>query len=355
MKQRIQEVMSGRSRPLLLSGILRLLSMLYGLAMRARAALYRSGIVSTKKLPCAVVSVGNITMGGTGKTPTAISIANLLRSMDRHPAVVSRGYGRQREQDLLVVSDGTRRLEGPSRGGDEPVLIAERSPGVPVIVGADRFRAGMMAIERVHPDVIVLDDGFQHIRLARDLNIALVDAQDPFGNQRLFPAGVLREHPRELRRADAVVITRIDASRDLAGLMRAIRALTPAAIFTARLAPVELTGHAAGEKLPLEALRGVKIAAFAGIARPESFFGMLSGLGADLKDCMAFPDHHVYTAKDLLAIRQRAGSARADLIVTTEKDLVRMDGADRSGFWALRIEQNIREQEAWKRLLAERL
>lgn len=355
MKQRLQEVLSGRSRPALLGAVLRMLSMIYGPAMRARAALYRSGILSTKRLPCPVVSVGNITMGGTGKTPAAISIANLLRSMGRRPAVVSRGYGRRRERDLLVVSDGARRFLGPSLGGDEPVLIAERSPGVPVIVGADRFRAGMLAVERSHPDVIVLDDGFQHIRLKRDLNIALVDAQDPFGNGLLFPAGILREHPRELRRADVVVITRVDESSDPGGLVHALRSLTTAAIFTAGLIPTGLVGPSAGEERSPAVLRGAKVAAFAGIARPGSFFGMLRGLGADLQECTAFPDHHAFTEEDLLTIRRRAKTAKADLIVTTEKDLVRLEGTDRSGIWALRIEQCVREQDAWNKLLAERL
>lgn len=355
MRQRIEEVMYGRSRPLLLGTLLHLLSLLYGFAMRVRSALYRAGVLAVRKLPCTVVSVGNITMGGTGKTPAVISIANLLRDRGRSPAVVSRGYGRARERDLLMVSDGTRRLEGPATGGDEPVLIAERTPGVPVFVGADRFRSGMMALDQAHPDVIVLDDGYQHMRLARDLNIALIDAGDPFGNGRLFPAGVLREHPRELVRADAVILTRIDASSDPAGLIRSLRAFTPAEIFTAIMAPVALVAPASGETKPLSLLQGAPVAAFAGIARPESFYSTLHGLGADMRDTAAFPDHHAYSADDLRSIRTRADRAGAGLLVTTEKDMVRLEGLEREGIWALRIEQLIREQDAWVRFLAERI
>jgi tetraacyldisaccharide 4'-kinase len=169
-----------------------------------------------------VISVGNITLGGTGKTPAVIQIAKVLQGLGKRVAVISRGYGRKNEDEVLVVSDGRNVKTDPRLFGDEPVLIASSLPGAAVIVGADRYRAGQAALDQFRPDVLILDDGYQHVRLKRDLNIVLIDAADPFGSGRLFPAGILREPLQELARADVVLITNAGGGRALDGVRRVI-------------------------------------------------------------------------------------------------------------------------------------
>ncbi|NTV54742.1 MAG: tetraacyldisaccharide 4'-kinase, partial [Syntrophaceae bacterium] len=226
--------MYGRKSSRVLGALLFFLSLVYGVLVRLRAGAYAVGLFRTKRLPCRVISVGNITLGGTGKTPTVINIGGLMQQHGRRPLVLSRGYGRKDESATTVVSDGVSLFLNPSVGGDEPSLIANRLARVPVVVGSDRYRAGTFAVGRFHPDCVILDDGFQHIRLARDLNIALIDASDPFGGGMLFPAGILREPPSALERADVVVITRVAQADDVTTLKGTIRRHTAARIFTAR-------------------------------------------------------------------------------------------------------------------------
>jgi len=317
--------------------------------VRIRLTAYAKGLFRTQRLPCRVISVGNISLGGTGKTPTVINIAGLLAMHGKRPVVLSRGYGRADESQVAVVSDGASFIADPSSGGDEPVLIAMRLPQVPVVVGSDRHRAGTFALDRFHSDVVLLDDGFQHIRLGRDLNIALIDGADPFGNGKLFPAGILREPLDALNRADIVIITREDQAADLVALKKTIRKYTTARIFCARYVPRDVVNVKSGETMPLTSLHGAALFAFAGIARPGSLVSLLGSLGADVKGLRSFPDHHPYSSAELEELVEKASDSKADMLMTTEKDGVRIRGMAPASLWALRIDLDVLERDAWEK------
>ncbi len=344
--------MYGRTRSLLTGGILSLLALCYGFLVRFRIVLYTVGVLKKRKLQQWVISVGNITLGGTGKTPAVIHIAGLLRSHNRYPAVVSRGYRRRNESEILIVSDGTVSSADALRGGDEPALIGARLPGVPVVVGKDRYRAARLAVQVFGADTIVLDDGFQHVRLRRDLNIVLLDAGDPFGNGKLFPAGILREPLAVLKRAHVVLITRVDSAMVGIEHMKAVIGRhSGARIFTSRHEPIELVEIKSGETLSLSALRNTATLAFSGIARPATFTALLRSLGAAVKAELVYPDHYFYTKRDLAEIFQKAGDVGAAMIVTTEKDASRLKIMQPDGIWALRIALKVDQERDWERII----
>ena len=354
MKAYIEDLIYGRRRSLVVGSILSALSLLYRGALSVRRAWYRLPWPGTKKLPCAVISVGNITLGGTGKTPTVIDIAGLILRKGKRPAVVSRGYGRRDESLISIVSDGQTVQHDPVKNGDEPVLIADRLAGVPVVVGADRYEASLAALGQFHPDVIVLDDGFQHIRLKRTIDIVLIDAAEPFGSGKLFPAGILREPLTALKRAQGILITRAGRN-DLSSLKAILQRYTAAPIFTSSHDPLDLVNIATNETRPLLSLRGTPVFAFSGIARPASFLSLLESLGAVVKSSGAYPDHYVYDKNDLANIFQQAADEHVKMIVTTEKDSVRLHSLRPDGIWALRIALKVVESEAWERMLLEAL
>ncbi|HWR73120.1 MAG TPA: tetraacyldisaccharide 4'-kinase, partial [Nitrospirota bacterium] len=196
--------------------------------------------------------------------------------------------------------------------------------------------------------------GYQHVRLKRDLNIVLIDADDPFGNGRLFPAGILREPLQALARADVVLITRADKGREFNAVRRVIERYTAAPVFTASHIPAGLKDIMTGDEKSLSTLRGMPLLAFSGIARPQAFFSLLRELDASVKKELPFPDHYPYRSEDLDRIRCMAREAAADMIITTEKDAVRLRGLDPSGVWSLRIEQMVREKDAWNAVVTNR-
>jgi len=327
-------------------------SFLYGGLVRLRRVLFSIGMARSRKLPVRVISVGNLTLGGTGKTPVVIDIAGMFLKHHGCPVVLSRGYGRNNESEIIIVSDGSTVLVDSRSGGDEPVLIATKLSTVPVVAGSDRCRAGLLALRKFNPNIVILDDGFQHLRLRRDIDIVLIDAADPFGKQeRLFPAGILREPVSALKRADIVLITRADHAVDLTGLTARIRKHCTAPIFTSKMVPADLIDIRSNDLKPLSALRGTAVAAFSGIARPASFLGMLRSLGAEIRSEIVFPDHHEYQKTDLAHIFQQAADSRVSMIVTTEKDAIRLKTAPNEGVWALRLELQIVEHDAWEKLL----
>ena len=347
----ITDIIYGRKKSLPVGALLRLLAVFYALAIRLRQMFYAIGVFRQQSLPLKVISVGNITLGGTGKTPTVIQIAGLLLKNKRHPVVISRGYGREDESDIMVVSDGRKILADAKSGGDEPVLISSMLSGVPVVVGSDRYKAAIFGQQKFNPDTVVLDDGFQHIRLKRDLDIVLVDAVDPFGNGKLFPAGVLREPLSSLARANVVLITNADKEEKLEELKRVIRQNTKARIFTARQVPAGITEMKSGDIRPDTVLRGTTVLAFSGIARPASFTTLLRRLGADIRTEIAFPDHYAYNKSDLTALFEKAADANVSMIITTEKDAVRLKPWNPDGIWALRLELDIVENNEWEEVL----
>jgi tetraacyldisaccharide 4'-kinase len=343
--------MYGRKQSHLLGAVLMVCSLLYGVVVRLRALFYRLHLLKVNKLPCAVISIGNITLGGTGKTPAVISVAEFLARSQRHPLVVSRGYGRKKESEVLAVSDGRSLLVNSRTGGDEPVLMASRLPGIPVLVGSDRFQAALYGLSKFHADIVILDDGFQHRGLMRTVDIILIDATDPFGNGKLFPAGILREPITAMKRAQAILITRSDLNVNEEELRKKIRRVSSAPIFTSYHEPIDLVECTTGDVKSLAVLQGARTFVFSGIARPSAFTALLGSLGANIAVKSTYPDHYEYQKSDLAAIYEKAADARVNMIVTTEKDMVRFRDMKADGIWALRIALAIHEREEWEQFL----
>jgi tetraacyldisaccharide 4'-kinase len=317
----------------------------WGHQLRLQA--YRRGWITVRELPCYVISVGNLTLGGTGKTPVVEAVASLLQREALRVGVLSRGYGGRKLRSPSIVSDGKRCLLSPEIAGDEPVLLAEHLADVPVIVGKNRYAAGMLAVERFGVDVIVLDDGFQHVQLARDLDILLLDAMQPFGNGRLFPRGDLRERPAALARASAVVLTRWQA--DTAPSLTTQGLFQPAIpLFYSQHEALDLRALTDGHTLPLTALKGQRLVAFCGIGRPEHFRQTLERLEAEIMAFVAFPDHHRYTRAEIEQMALMVRQHHAEILVTTEKDGVRLRRLQPllGQLWELRIRATIVEREA---------
>ncbi len=213
IKQKIKAIMTdeGKSRLLSFESFLFVISLLYGGVVKLREFFYKKKMLKSERLPCKVISVGNVTVGGTGKTPMTIYVAELLNRLGYKVAILSRGYKGGAEKTGGIVSDGRTIFMEPDMSGDEPFMLAAKLKNTPVIVGKNRFEAGMLAIKKFKPDIIVLDDAFQHLKLVRDINLVLSDCRRPFGNTHMLPRGTLREPLSALLRGDAFILTRSDA------------------------------------------------------------------------------------------------------------------------------------------------
>ncbi len=329
---------------------------LYRTAVRLRNFLYDSGLRHERRLPCVVVSLGNLTVGGSGKTPLTSFVAGLLRDAGYRVGVVSRGYGRRGRGAPLLVSDGRSILAEPDAAGDEPSLIARDNPAVPVAVGSDRFAAAHLLLSASPCDVLVLDDAFQHRQLGRDLNLLLVDGRDPWGNGRMLPRGPLREPLSAVLRADAVLVTRSEGRLPSALAAALARNNPAAAVFHCSMkARAFVRGD--GETIGPAALKGLTAYAFSGIARPDRFEADLRDLGVRLAGTRRFADHHRFDRRDLEAIVAAARTARAEVLVTTEKDLVRLieTPADALPLYALAQAVVIGESDKLPAFLLDRL
>lgn len=324
--------------------LLFVLSFPYRAVAGCRNFLYDSGILPSKKLPCPVVSVGNITAGGTGKTPTVIMLAIMLKAAGYRPAVLSRGYGRKNSRGLQIVSDGRNIRADHDEAGDEPFLIAVRLPEIPIVVGSDRYLAGRRAIEEFSADILILDDGFQHRRLYRDIDILLLNHARPVGNNHLLPCGSLREEVKALKRADIVLLTGSspEGNMDLEHPPLAPFLHDFPNIFYGCHKPLKIIS---GKKdsLPPDWLKGRKIYAFAGIGAPQSFRRTIESLGGSLTGFLSFSDHHVFTPEDIVTVRTEAERLHAEIILTTEKDGVRLRNFPHflEDIFLLRIEMSI--------------
>ena len=304
-------------------GLLRGASLLYGAAVRTRRAAYRYGLLRSLRLPVPVISVGNLVAGGTGKTPLIVYLTRMLRARGKRAIILSRGYGR-RSRGIRVASDGRRTERDWRRIGDEPALLADLLPETPIVVGRDRHAAGRLALTRFPADVVLLDDGFQHLRLARDVDIVVVDATDPLGGGYLLPRGLLREPTDALRRAHLFCLTRTDQSEGIEELKDRLRTLNARAPIVETIhRPTAFKAVPDGQVKPLSLLQDRKVVALSGIGRPASFERTLCALGVRLVDAFRYPDHHPYTLQDLNAVLERARHVHADFVVTTEKDAVR--------------------------------
>ena len=337
--QKVEAVISGQAPSgRLFSGFLHGLSMVYGLVVRLRSVLFEKGILKSGRLPCRVISVGNITAGGTGKTPVTMYLARLLRDAGWTAVVISRGYKGRSEKSGGIVSNRETVLMGPDESGDEPFMMAAGLAGVPVLVGSDRLAMGRLAVSTFHPDVIILDDGFQHRRLFRDMDIVLIDDGSFTENMHLLPRGPLREPVSALSRADVIVLTR--TSYPSTPSLDILARLAPGKpIFTSSHVPYMCGVVRAGEMLSesgrapafgkshdFERLKRARVFVFSGIAKNKAFRDMMAKMAGPVAGELAFPDHHHYTAGDLLSIVNRAKSGSADFLVTTEKDYVKLHG-----------------------------
>jgi tetraacyldisaccharide 4'-kinase len=277
-----------------------------------------------KRLPTRVISIGNITSGGTGKTPATIAVAFEARRRGLKPCVLTRGYKGSIKGPVHVTANMKA-----EEAGDEPLLMARRLGDISVVKCANRYEAGMYAINNLDPvpDLFVLDDGFQHRRLFRDKDILLVNSRDPFANGKLLPVGLLREPLGQMKRADIIVITKTsdDNSRELKETIRGCNADAPIFGSGYRLSSVM---DASGEKRLIEWLKGKDVYAFCGIGEPDSFRDALVGAGARLRGFRAFGDHRRYTQGDMRKIRKEAHVNGAPWIITTEKDIMRLQGID---------------------------
>lgn len=321
--------------------ILSPVSALYGRALALRADWYASGRLASYALPRPTISVGNLTLGGTGKTPFVEFLARRLRFEGWRPAILSRGYGR-RSRGVVVVSAGEGALVSPDEGGDEPVALARSTSGVLVVVGERRVDAARRAAD-LGANLFLLDDGFQHLAVRRDVNLLLLDARDPLGGGRLAPAGRLREPVAAARRADAFVFTRVDRGAPPPDAIRQLQRLRPdAPIFHARIRPSDLRDEN-GAPLDAAAFGDRRLIAVSGVANPAEFAATLSELGLRPEERVEFRDHQRYGERQLARIRGAAERAGASLLVTTEKDAVKLAGKTSLPIVTVRLSVEIAE------------
>ena len=307
---------------------------------RIRNALYDRGLLQVTRPRAFVISIGNITWGGTGKTSLAAQLAVLLQDRGYRVAILSRGYGR-RSRGVVVVSDGESVRCGWEEAGDEPFWLAQTAPRVMVVVANRRVEA-LQELDAFHPDVILLDDGFQHRRIARDVDLVLIDASENLLRQRILPFGKLREPVDSLMRATAIVLTH--ASKGHPSTMKWIASHIRIPVFHADYVPARSD------------LAGRKLAAFCALGSPQHFFGMLQEAGATLVFQQEFRDHHVYTGPDLASLNARAQQAGAEALVTTAKDAIKIPaGAFRLPLCVVGASLKVEEEDQLRRFVFDRL
>ncbi|MDB4127585.1 tetraacyldisaccharide 4'-kinase [bacterium] len=365
------DVIFGRARgfgPSMMRILLRGLSWLFRLGVRVRLRLFRKGWKTQSNLGTMVVSIGNITVGGTGKTPVVERFARELTTRGRKVAILSRGYkskdlknpqkwknpetGKMVISPPKIVSDGKEILLKAKYAGDEPYMLAQNLPGVAVVVDRDRVRSGRFAVKELGADILLLDDGLQYLDLDHSLDVVLVDQNAPFGNGYILPRGTLREPPSNLCRADYIFLTKCDG-RPLDDLIKRIRKYNKGAeIMQCTHGPKHLQGVFHDDVLPLDALKGKYIGAISGIAQPKSFDSLLKELGGKVLFHTTFSDHYAFSKKEIEPFMYRCVNRGVDMIVTTEKDAVRFPRPDEIDvpIYFLRIEVKILDgEEVWER------
>jgi tetraacyldisaccharide 4'-kinase len=339
--QNVQAVMTGeKDAGPLLHFLLMILSMLYGIIVKLRMILYDQGVFQAQKLPCTVISIGNLTVGGTGKTPMTIYLAELLKGLGYQPAVISRGYKGLAEKKGGVVSDMHEVLLSPEVAGDEPFMMAQKLKNIPVLVGADRFCIGMKAMEKFSPDIIIFDDAFQHRRLKRDLDIVMIDDKSFLGNRYLLPRGILREPISGISRSDLFVLTRCNDNSS--NSLKRLGEMVPGKpVFKSFHEPYVCgifngTDDDAADRFSgtvsrnFDFLKKSKVFVFSGIAKNGDFQITVEHLAEEVLGAIGFKDHHQYTESDFRLIIAKAQKASAAFLVTTEKDYVKIAGKMKS-------------------------
>ena len=315
------------------------LSWLYGVSVWLRNRLYALGLFKVLTLPCRVISVGNIVVGGTGKTPAVIALAKHLQKEKVRVAILLRGYKRQSREKVTIVSDGERVCASLKESGDEAYMMARHLSGIPIVVSRQRYQAGQVALERFGVDVLLLDDGFQHRQLARDVDILTVPTHSVVGlpaapeypfkkRERLLPAGSLREPPTSLRRANIILLTHTDTADVSSCTKETVKRLASNALVLesvhqpVHFYPLASAKNAEGADYlsASEAVKGKRLLAVCGIGNPDAFATTLMRCFPESVELLAYPDHHVYTEADLVRIDTVFQAAQADMIVTTQKD-----------------------------------
>ncbi len=327
----------------------------YGLVTRFRLWCYRQGWLSTTRLPCRVVSVGNLTVGGTGKTPIVILLTQWLLAKGQRVAILSRGYKRTSKGPYLLVSNGSQLLAGPAAAGDEPFLIAQRCPQAIVAVGADRVALGRWVLKEHPVDCMILDDGFQHLALHRDVDLVLLDGSDRAGLDALLPAGRLREPLTGLDRASAIIITRAEVRQDVDGMLSYLRDVVrfPLPAIEVVFRPVLLVSIIAGEQQSVGWGLRRKAWLVSGIGNSPSFRRSAESIGVEIVGESAFEDHHHYTPSEIDHIRKAMQGTGSEIVLTTEKDGGKLAALLTPGdpWWMLRLGTDVVHGEEHLRAL----
>jgi tetraacyldisaccharide 4'-kinase len=355
----IAEKKEGKLRKIFLFPLC-LLSFFYGLLVRLRVWFFAQGVFRSYFLPCKVISLGNITLGGTGKTPLASYLAEFIKEKGLRVAILSRGYKGKFSGLYGVVTDGEETFMDARQAGDEPYLLSMKLKGIPIIIGKERRISGRFAIERFRSQVIILDDGFQHLPVKRDVNLLLLDARDPFGNGYLFPRGVLREPLGQMKRADAVILTKTDQCDNITKLKENLARWTEdRPIFAMKYAAVGVRVLKERDVLPIAVLRNKKIWAFTGIGNPESFRKTIANLESQVLGFVSFPDHYWFKPEDIQKLMEEGEEKGAEALVTTEKDAVRLEGlaTGKIPLWVVCIKPDfiIGEQKKFEEFLSVKL
>ncbi len=319
-QENYRKIISGQGKGFA-AGLLRLLlyiaSFFYAAVIRLRNFFYDTGVFKTHKVNAVVISVGNITAGGTGKTPLVIWLCNYLHQQNISCAIITRGYKSATKSPQLHVGG-----QQPQATSDEPAVIAKSSPDAAVIINPDRIAGAKEAIEKFNAKVLILDDGFQHRRLSRNLDIVTIDAVEPFGFERLIPAGLLREQVRSLKRADAIVITHSDliSNSALEVIEQRMLNVNPQLVIAKAIHQPTKIVFSDGKSAEPENLKGKKVFAFCGIGSPDSFLRTLKACGAAITGSEIYDDHYHYAEDDVASLREKAKQLKADVIITTGKD-----------------------------------
>ena len=334
--QYIYQIAYGPETPFygwLILGFLRGCSYLYEYGVRLKLAMYDMGIKKKEKLDCCVISIGNITVGGTGKTPTAQKMADLIKRMGYRVVILNRGYRSHWDKEIGVVSDGNKIFMTAYEAGDEAYLMAKTLPGIPVVIGKNRAITGKYAVEKLNAEVIIMDDGYQHWHLERDLDVVLVDTLNMFGNGCVLPRGMLREPLENLNRGDLFLLTKTDQSSVLSRMQ--LRKTIER--YNAKAPVVESVHHPKNfveiadwykgitqNHMDLSELEGKNVMVFSAIGNPSSFEQTLSSIGLNIKEAVRYPDHHDYGMLEMQYILERASSHKAVAMITTSKDAVKI-------------------------------
>lgn len=303
--------------------------LLYGVIIQIRNFCYATGFIKQNTLPCQVISVGNIVAGGTGKTPAVAAIAKQFQNEGKTVALLLRGYkGKNSDKNsdkVTFVSDGEKQLCSREKCGDEAEMLAQQLANIPIVVGKQRYLSGKAALKRFKCDLLILDDGFQHRQLSRDLDILTIDATQPFGTGAMLPIGTLREPKSAIQRADVILLTHTDTvstnTDELDAILNRYAQNTP--ILKSIHQPTALYRLSEGEKtttMPIETLTGKRLLAVCGIGNPTAFVSTLETYNPEIVELFAFPDHHTYTESDLRQIEQRMKHCDSELVITTQKD-----------------------------------